>query len=555
MSASLLALAGAALGAPGDRDPSWGRRGIVHLPSDTVIVDAVSAPAGGTVVLIAPDLQGSPLQVWKLTAAGAVDADFGTNGSAALPADLAATSLDFDGDGRIVVAGYSRGDPGPTKAGAARLAPDGAVDASFGAGGLATIDLSGKATSAAAVLTEPGGGVALAISASDPGSSPGSSMGVARFDAGGVPDPSFGGHGVSDLVPGSPSELARDGSGRYLLGNWFGSFDGPPRVARITPWGTVDTGFGTAGVAALPQPFGVYAGSVSGLAAESASGPVVLYAAADQASTKGGGYVRLLRLDPSGAVGESFDIASIGSSRRGPHRYFSATDVAIDGSGRMVVAGEWLTTGYPGTTSDPAVVRLLPDGSPDRAFGERGLAVIPTLELNSPAGSFTGITLQPDGSIVGLGAGVAGPLQQPILIRLLAGPGRADADADRIADARDECPLTAGRKRHHGCPLLKRTLAIFERPNGTLAGTVAGPRGCRREMSRGKHRRDVSVRVMRSRAGVDEVAARRRLRHGTWRVNRKLGRGRYYAEVSRIRNGSVGICPAARSRVITLRPD
>ncbi|MFN8151710.1 MAG: hypothetical protein U0R24_11380 [Solirubrobacterales bacterium] len=531
----------AATAAPGDRDPSWGQRGIARPPAGFVF-DVDATPDGGAVYIARPDGNAeSPLEVLKLTATGASDPDFGTGGLADLPAGFAASAVDVAPEGQILLAGHANGSPG--RLAAARLLPDGAVDPSFGTGGLATANLPGQSPSAAAILAASGGGAAIAITADDPSTTPyDPQMGVLRFTAEGDPDPDFGTGGFSDLIPGRASQIADAGSGRYLLGNSF-DYAVEPTVARVAPSGALDTSFGQAGSATLPQPqFGLYSGSVNGLAVDDSGRVVVEYSAYDLASTKGGSYAKLLRLDSVGAVDESFDPSAILAPSQKQHRVFSPVDVAIDDSGRVIVAGTWSTTLYTGSAYEPAAARLLEDGSPDPSFGEHGLAITPALELGGGAISMHELTLEPGGEILGVAAGYGGDWE-PYFIRLLAQPGRADADADGVTDRHDGCPLVTGKRKRGGCPLLARKLAIsYDAEGDLLEGTVTALGGCVKS---------TRLSILRATRGRDETVARiRRTNRGTWSVSGPFEPGRYYAAAKRVRNGTVGICRAAHSRKI-----
>lgn len=530
-----------AAAAPGDRDPGFGERGIATPPGGAVYAAAGTAD-GGTVLLLSTGAPGqSPLEVRKVTASGEADASFGGDGIADLPAALAAVDLAVSGDGRILVGGFTQ-DPGPSKASAARLLADGSIDPSFGSDGVATLSLPGERTSATAIVTEPDGGAALSITVLDAAAPPvDPSAGVLRFTSDGTPDPTFGGDGVSNLEPGSAGPLVRDGSGRYLLGNSY-YVTGGPTVTRYGPNGDLDGSFGSGGVADLPvHQFGVFSGGVNSIAIDAAGRIMVFHSGWDLASTKGGGYSALDRLAPGGAVDDSFDASEIFAASRKQHRIFRLSDLAIDAAGRIVLAGGWKTTSYTGSAVDPAVARLLPNGSPDESFGESGLAIVPALELKADTGFMSEVYLRDGGRIMAVGARVRNNSRSPALVRMLAARGRADADADGIADRRDRCALTAGRRREDGCPLLQRRVKIVGRANdGFYNGAVIGLPGCANK---------VPVKLMRIRPGRDEVVGRDRTGNGGWSIAGDFPIGRYYAFAPRRRNGDVGICMRARSRI------
>ncbi len=186
---------------------------------------------------------------------------------------------------------------------------------------------------------------------------------------------------------------------------------------------------------------------------------------------------------------------------------------------------------------------MLPDGSPDPSFGVDGLAIVPALELGADVGSLRGLYLQTSGEILAFGTSGKRNLRRPrhaVLIQLLTGAGKADADADGIVDRRDRCDLTAGHKREHGCPLQQRKVKIIGRSNnGYFNGVVIGAPGCAAH---------VPVKLMQVVPGRDEIVGRDRTHSGEWNIAGDFPIGRYYALAPRVRNADVGICVTARSR-------
>ncbi|HEX5035799.1 MAG TPA: hypothetical protein VFX30_01390 [bacterium] len=72
----------------------------------------------------------------------------------------------------------------------------------------------------------------------------------------------------------------------------------------------------------------------------------------------------------------------------------SAGDIALQEDGKIVVVGE----ADNGTDIDFAVLRYLPDGSPDESFGTSGIVLTPVLPGQSDHARF--LDIQPDGSLV-----------------------------------------------------------------------------------------------------------------------------------------------------------
>jgi uncharacterized delta-60 repeat protein len=234
---------------------------------------------------------GSGAAIARRNADGSVDASFGTDGvfTPPRPEGQYATLQKFVrlGDGRILAAGNTHGDPGdvPFQAGIylVRASADGVTDSSFGVGGVVApeggnvSDLAVQADGRILLLlsdrlwrllangapdTSFGTGGFVAISGAGifvvaqpdgrilllggPTPSTGDPpLFVSRLLGDGSPDPSFATTSVSMLV----TSAQLDPSGRLLLGGARFAQQGAA-LMRVLPDGGIDTGFGTAGVAA-----------------------------------------------------------------------------------------------------------------------------------------------------------------------------------------------------------------------------------------------------------------------------------------------------------------
>lgn len=232
-------------------------------------VDWIGAPDRATRVLLQPDgrivLAGfattlytsttddSGFAVARLNADGSLDSGFGSAGRAV--AEIG--QLDFgyaaalQADGKILVAGrvsYSRGDE--SDVGVARFNADGTLDSSFGSQGMRTFDLSANWDEAAAMLVQPDGKLLLAVAYSDVGNF---AFGLLRLTAAGERDAGFGTDGFSFRHIGngndSPSALAMQPDGRIVVaGHAVNTATSfDVALARFASDGTPDTSFGSGG--------------------------------------------------------------------------------------------------------------------------------------------------------------------------------------------------------------------------------------------------------------------------------------------------------------------
>jgi uncharacterized delta-60 repeat protein len=184
--------------------------------------------------------EGGNIQVARLKANGALDATFGTGGKA---------TVDFGGDdfglamarqanARILVAGRSSAGGAVV----ARLRTNGTLDPDFDGDGRLTLPGGG---SASAVLVQPDRKIVVA------GNATGSeTMTVTRLKPDGAPDPTFDGDGTTIIDFGPMEDLASGAvlqpDGKIVVAGYTQA-DEDVAIARINANGSPDTTFGAAG--------------------------------------------------------------------------------------------------------------------------------------------------------------------------------------------------------------------------------------------------------------------------------------------------------------------
>ena len=151
-------------------------------------------------------------------------------------------------DGRILLAGTGVVD-GDRRFLLAALTPDGAIDATFGAGGLVTLDVGDGEAAVRSVERQPDG--KLLVAGTTDGAGTGGGV-VARFLPDGTPDIGFSTDGIARVgVPGVIVEdVALQPDGKVVA---VGAVDAATAtsdslVARFRPGGVRDPGFGVDGV-------------------------------------------------------------------------------------------------------------------------------------------------------------------------------------------------------------------------------------------------------------------------------------------------------------------
>lgn len=198
---------------------------------------------------------------------GTIDTSFGNGGITSIDfggkVDYA-TSVGVDSAGRIAVGGYGYTDPASADFELARLTPNGALDASFGAGGKITTDIVGMglADRAYALLIGPGdriilGGFAI-VATGFPNEQ--RQFALAEYNTDGTLDSSFGNGGIvtTDVIGAGPGQSNQAGlSGLAFQGTQIvaaGNAGSRGCLVRYNPDGSLDTTFNGTGRYAIDQP-------------------------------------------------------------------------------------------------------------------------------------------------------------------------------------------------------------------------------------------------------------------------------------------------------------
>ncbi len=197
----------------GARDASFGSNGVaapVLGDLQPTRANAIRLLADGR-ILVAGQAD-EQFALARLSTTGELDPSFATGGFNAIspPASSSLSTIEVDGQGRIVAAGTATDVNAANQLALARYLPQGTLDLSFGAGGL-TVDRRAFDPRALALLPD---GRVLATGKSSfradfrqfgPGPGPGS--GLMRYGADGRRDASFGQSGALALVRGSNDQI------------------------------------------------------------------------------------------------------------------------------------------------------------------------------------------------------------------------------------------------------------------------------------------------------------------------------------------------------------
>ena len=409
----------ASLAAPGDLDPSFGDVGRWSGPNLDGPLWSLDVQDDNAILFTASeeycsyyydscllsDFEG------RLLPDGTLDTGF----AAASLGKTIVYDTALQSDGKVVGVGGVRRPDGAMKLQVFRRLPNGSLDAGFGLGGLVLVaDATSAREAGQSVVVEPDGRIVVA-------GSRGSNLLVVRLLANGALDPAFGTGGV--YVGSERSAWARvlraPGGGYRVMSSWYST---NCSVSGLTDAGTLDTGFGTAGVAVLTVAAPQSPGECSSLAMD-ATGRLLVGGRSLGASNSSNGYVA--RMLANGTQDPGLSAAPISAQFR------EVTALTVGPTGSVFIAGHD-RTGF----STAAVVRMLADGALDPLYGRAGASRI---ELNAPRSSSLAIkdmrALGNDALIVG-GSRRDNYRQAPFVARLLGngagGPGVLSMQRDQV---------------------------------------------------------------------------------------------------------------------------
>jgi uncharacterized delta-60 repeat protein len=328
-------------------------------------------------------------------AGGALDPTFGIGGKVVTdlgPSDWV-EALALQRDGKLVVAGVVQDIAAfESHVALARYDSGGRLDATFAGDGKVVSNFGSASESARAVAIQPDGRIVVAGTSSSRERA--SDFLVARYNADGALDTSFGSGGKTLLDFSTPIDVAlavalqSDGKivvvgGTRELGSRMTSpYD--LALARFNPDGTVDTTFGTGG-----RVVDVVAGTddlAYGVALQSDGKIVAAGARLDLAGFSTD--MVLARYNTDGSPDSSFDLDG-----RAIVKNAAGEDVEVASDGRILVAG-W-------GAGKLAVFQYTAAGNLDARFGRAGIA---TADLGADGASASSIEIQRDGEIVVAGS-------------------------------------------------------------------------------------------------------------------------------------------------------
>ena len=409
-------LSGVALAAAGDIDPTFGNGGIVttNVRLDSFIGFAgafavATLDDGGILAVGDEDGWSADFALVRWRADGELEAGFGVGGR--LLTDFAgeydrARGVVAMADGTLIVIGSAEV-AGVSHFAIASYHADGSLDPTFGSDGKVLTSI-GDGASAAAVVLQSDGKIVLGGSATISGAS---RFALARYDATGALDESFGSAGIVTAqvlgINDAVYTIAVQPDGQIVAAG--DAANGGKRdlaIARFTVDGALDVDFGNNGTATTAV--SDIDESIFALAIQP-DGKLVAVGSSYTSFGDLSQDIVMARYQADGNLDVSF--AAAGTRRLDLSPIDDARAVAVRDDGTILLAGTVLDAG--GVNLDFLLVRLRPDGSLDPTFDSDGVVstAIDVETLFSSANARNGAAamgLRPDGTIALVGYGSNG---------------------------------------------------------------------------------------------------------------------------------------------------
>jgi uncharacterized delta-60 repeat protein len=407
MIAGLLAIgvvfgANSAQGQAGTLDPTFGNGGTVttNFANGSAGVGAFEQSNGDIVAVAQVDfVQGAATGIGlvRYTSTGALDTTFGTNGitnTIFAGFNFAPFGFAVQKNGDILVAGEAVSSAGQIEFGLARYTSNGILDATFGSGGLVTTLVGVRVDVPTAMLLQPSGKIVMAgFEVGQEGVAPGM-MSMVRYNSNGSLDTTFGTGGISlvtDTITG-PETLALLSNGSYLAVGQNGSGK-TGVVVELNSKGVLQSKV-TAGT--LTAALSSSQGGASPTIFQSNGDYIVAVTTCTFHSECRGTKIGVSRFLETGSVDTSFNANSFES--------FDPTQTTSVGKALAVQANGQIVVGGLINLDSPilgGLARLDANGELDTTFGTTnsfGGCCTVTSEQ-----TFTGLLIQTDGNIVGIG--------------------------------------------------------------------------------------------------------------------------------------------------------
>jgi len=410
---ALFGSAAAGAGTPGSVDRSYGTDGKVVTAAHGLPLDALVQSNGDLLVAM-----GGPLENFLNN--GSVNTGFGSDGisdTAESPVSGKATiggpsdEIALESGGDIVEAGEASLADGEAALGVTRLTSAGALETSFGKAGKTIVGFNLEKASYEVtpdgVVIEPSGKILVAVNATQLAARKAKSFGaVIRLDSNGTLDSSFGSGGIARLPSIAINTIGVDSAGDVFVLRLAQPGEGVTEI-EISPSGHEDPSVTAEPIVASSIGFTTNQPRVFESNGESLAAPFV-------GTAKKSYKAEVEKITAAGALDPAFTIT--------PFRFNGETSnlgediafaLALEPDGKIVAVGSHVASG--GASAEAGIARLDENGTLDTTFANAGTATEP-LEGGS---AYDTLAIEPNGNIIAIGGEELSENTRMILVRYL----------------------------------------------------------------------------------------------------------------------------------------
>ena len=391
--------------APGDLDTSFGTGGIVttSTATDSEAYGLRLLPNGGMLVGGSTYDSHTNMQqfaVGRYTSNGSVDTSFGSGGTATALFfsglnSAAAYAMEVQADGKIILAGATQFDgvSSKTQTAIARFNADGTLDGSFGTRGTVVTPIASIAEQYSSIAVQADGKI---VAAGNVKIGNNDQAVIARYNTNGALDAGFGSAGiVKTPVSGSDVQANRvviQADGKLVVSGNIPLSDGTGRgfVFRYNTDGSLDSTFGIGGMVSVPVLFANSNMSVNALLRQP-DGKLVCAGAATLSNGKRG--FALARLNADGSPDIGFGSGGLATTAIG-NTADVVFELALQADGKLVAGGRSLNSSSVFTF---AMARYLSNGALDTSMGSSGVV---RTAIGSIDDEIEALVIAPDGKLI-----------------------------------------------------------------------------------------------------------------------------------------------------------
>jgi uncharacterized delta-60 repeat protein len=357
-------------------DSTFGNNGVVRTPifPDNLLINSIAFQNDSSIIAAGYTFSLQyKFKIIKYFPNGLIDISFGANGIATIPNQGIPEDILVQNDGKIVVAGYTNDSPPQNIT--MRFLPNGILDSSFGANGIVQVNLSSSTNDGISGMTIQSDGKIVAGGWSD------GKFLVMRFLENGILDSSFGLNGIVLTTLEAISsiwsiEIQNDGKIVAAGATEVNSGVNPKfALARYNTDGGLDNTFGLAGKVII---------DVNTSFEDFASSLIIQPDGKIVAAGTNSARCVIIKLNTDGSLDNNFAINGIFTD----NSILSIEDIALQPNGKILAVA---------TGSPIKIYRFNQDGSKDFGFGNLGIV---TFDIANAGESSKSLEIQPDGKII-----------------------------------------------------------------------------------------------------------------------------------------------------------